>query len=151
MGAAGNCRVVSPFVENEKDAQHQTRSAHAMVPLQFFTEISDGEDREHGQRNYFLDGLELRGVEFVGADTVCGYLETVFEKCDAPTGDDDFPKSFVAVFQVAIPREGHKDIGDGEKQNGAQFNRLLPAKDSFDRVTLCEIVPGAEETDIFCG
>lgn len=49
MGAAGNCRVVSPFVENEKDAQHQTRSAHTIVPLQFFTEISDGEDREHGQ------------------------------------------------------------------------------------------------------
>lgn len=52
MGAAGNCRVVSPFVENEKDAQHQTRSAHAIVPLQFFTEIRDGEDRKHGQRKF---------------------------------------------------------------------------------------------------
>ena len=81
----------------------------------------------------------------------CRYLETVFEKRDAPTGDDDFPESFVAVFQVAIPREGHKDIGDGEQKNGAQFNRPLTAKDSFDLVTLCEIVLGAEETDIFCG
>jgi hypothetical protein len=95
--------------------------------------------------------LSCAAFEFAGADTVCGYLETAFEKCDAPTGDDDFPKSFFALFQVPIPREGHKDIGDDEKQNGAQCNRLLPAKDSFDLVTLCEIVPGAEETDIFCG
>jgi hypothetical protein len=139
MGAADGRRLVSPFVENEKNTQHQTRCTDAIVPLQFFAEISDGEDREHGQRNYFLDGLELRGVEFVGADTVCRYLETIFEKCDSPTGDDDFPESLVAIFQVAIPREGHKDIGDGEKQNGAQFNRPLPAKDSFDLVTLARL------------
>jgi len=121
MGAAENCRVISPFVEDEKNAEDQTSSAHTVIPFQFFAEISDREEREHGQGNHFLDGLQLRGVEFVGADAVCGYLETVFEKCDAPTGDDDFPKSFVAVFQVAIPREGHKDIGNGEKQNGAQI------------------------------
>jgi hypothetical protein len=151
MGATESCHVISPFVENEKDAQHQTRGAHAIVPLQFFAEISDGEDREHGQCNHFLDGLKLRGVEFVRADAVCRYLETVFEKCDAPTGDDDFPESFVPIFQVAIPREGHKDVGDGEKQNGAQFNRPLPAKVLFDLVTLCQVVPGTEETDIFCG
>src|SRR5258707_1005819 len=119
MGTAEGRRLISPFVENEKNTQHQTRGTDAIVPLQFLAEISDGEDREHGQRNYFLDGLELRGVEFVGADTVCRYLETIFEKCDSPTGENYFPQRLATVFQVAIPREGHKDIGDGEKQNGA--------------------------------
>jgi hypothetical protein len=145
VGAPESCRVASPFVENEK-----TGRTDAIVTLQFFAEISDGEDREHGQCNYFLDGFKLRRAEFVRADAVCRHLETVFEKGDAPTGDDDLPERFAAVFQVAVPREGHEDVGDGEKQNGAQFNRPLTAKDSFDLVTLCEIVPGTEETDIFC-
>jgi hypothetical protein len=57
-----------------------------------------------------LDGLELRSVEFVGADTVCRHLETIFEKSDAPASDDDLPQRLVAIFQMAVPREGHENI-----------------------------------------
>ena len=73
----------------------------------------DGEDREHRQCSDFLDGLELRGVEFAGADAVCRYLETVFEECHAPIGHNYLPESFVALFQVSVLREGQENIGDG--------------------------------------
>ena len=43
-------------------------------------------------------------------DTFGGHLETIFEESNAPTGEDDFPERFVAIFQVAVPGEGHENI-----------------------------------------
>ena len=110
MGAEEGPRLISPLMKNEEYAQDQACCSSRVIPLQFFAEIGDGEHREHRQCNHFLNGFELRGIEFVGADAICRHLETIFEKRDTPTGEDHFPKSFAAVLQVAVPREGHEDV-----------------------------------------
>jgi len=49
-----------------------------------------------------------------------GNLKTVFEKGDTPAGEDNLPQRFAAVFEVAVPGEGHENVGDGEQSDGAQ-------------------------------
>src|SRR5215467_9471959 len=41
-------------------------------------------------------------------------------KGDAPAGEDDLPQRFAAVGEMAVPGEGHEDVGDGEENDGAQ-------------------------------
>jgi hypothetical protein len=108
-----------PLVKDEKDGQADAGEASGVIPTQFFAEIGEGEDRKDGKSDDLLNRFELSGVEFVRADAVGGHLETVFEESDAPTGEDDLPQSFTAIFKVAIPGEGHEDVGNGEKKNCA--------------------------------
>jgi hypothetical protein len=62
----------SPHVEDEESPERDEREARGIVRLEFFAQIEDGENREDRKRDYFLNGLELRTVEFVGADAVRG-------------------------------------------------------------------------------
>ena len=107
-------------MENEKDRKREANGSNAVVPFELFAEISDGKSREHGKRDDFLDDFELCRGELIRTDTVGGNLKTVFEKGDAPAGEDDLPQRFAAVFEVAVPGEGHKEVGNGEQNDGAQ-------------------------------
>jgi hypothetical protein len=40
------------------------------------------------------------------------------QKCDAPTYQDDLPQRILAEFQVAVPGEGHEDVGEYEQNDG---------------------------------
>jgi len=97
-------------MKDEKDGEADASEACGVIPTKLFAEIGHGKDGEDGEGNYFLDGLELRRAEFERADTVRGHLKAVFEKRDAPACENDFPKSFAAVFQMAVPSKGHKDV-----------------------------------------
>jgi hypothetical protein len=99
-----------PFVKDEERAGGDQAETRGVVPFEFVAEIPHGKYGENDQGDDFLDGFQLCRGEFVGADAVGGYLETIFEEGDAPTGEDYFPERFVAIFQVAVPREGHEDI-----------------------------------------
>jgi hypothetical protein len=110
---------VSPFVKDEKDGEADASEACGVIPFKLFTKVDDGKNGKDGKCNYFLNRLELRGGKFVRADTICGHLEAVFEKRDSPTGEDNFPKRFATIFQVAVPGKSHKDIGNREKKNRA--------------------------------
>jgi hypothetical protein len=57
----------------------------------------------------------LRSVEFVGANPVGRNLEAILKEGNPPADDNDFPERDVSVFQVAIPRKGHENIGNGKK------------------------------------
>ena len=52
-----------------------------------------GDDAEHGQRDAFLNDLQLNEVKgtaiFYKAETIGRYLTTVFKKGDAPRESDD--------------------------------------------------------------
>ena len=108
-----------PFVKNEKDRQTDTDKSRGVIPTQLFAQIGHGKDGEDREGNDLLDSLELRRAEFERPNAIGGHLKAVFEESDPPTCDDDFPKSFAAVFEMAVPCEGHEDIGDGEKKDGA--------------------------------
>jgi hypothetical protein len=107
-----------PFVKNEKDGEAHARETGGVIPAEFFAEADHGKDSEDGERDAFLNRLELRGRKFVRADAVGGTWKQYSKNGDAPD-ENYFPEGFAAKFQVAIPGEGHEDVGDSEKQNGA--------------------------------
>jgi len=59
-------------------------------------------------------------------------LKTVFEKSDTPTGENNFPERFAAVFQVAVPGEGHEDVGNSEQRDRSHFLQVLLFNESAD-------------------
>jgi hypothetical protein len=118
----------SPFMEDEEGSEDEAECAYTVIPFEFFAQIDDGENREDTEGDNFLDGFELGGVEFIGADAVGRNLEAVFEEGHAPTGDDDFPQSFTAIFEMTVPGEGHKDVGDEEQSNGTHSGVLQGKK-----------------------
>jgi hypothetical protein len=99
-------------VKDEEDSCHDKREASRVVPLELFSEIQNRKDGKNGQRNDFLDGFELRGVEFVGADAIRGDLEAVLEERNAPTDQHNLPQRRRPVFQVAVPSKSHENVGD---------------------------------------
>ena len=74
------------------------------------------------------------GGEFVRADAVGRHLEAILEEGDAPTDHYDFPQGDAAIFQMAVPGEGHEDVGNGEQENGAHC--VGSSESSCQRVTL---------------
>src|ERR1039458_1434636 len=80
-------------------------------------EVDEGEDGEDDEGDDLLDDLELDGREAGGADAVGRHLQAVLEEGDAPTDEDDLPERVLAVFQVAVPGNGHKDVGEDEKDH----------------------------------
>jgi hypothetical protein len=60
----------SPFAKNEERRNDDKCEAHSVVPFELFAEIENREHRKDRKRDDFLDGLQLRSVELVGADAV---------------------------------------------------------------------------------
>jgi hypothetical protein len=119
-------------MEDEEDAEDEAGEAGSIVPFQFFAQIGNGKNREDHESDDLLNGLELRGGKFIRADPVGGHLETVFEESDAPTGENDIPERFAAILEVALPREGHEDVGDGEQQDRAHFAWSILSRRGWD-------------------
>ena len=111
--------LASPLFENYGHRSDDQGEAGQVVPAQGLLQVEDGEGGEDCQGDDFLDGFKLGGGEFVGAYAVGGDLETVFEEGDHPADQDDFEEWDFAEFQVAVPGEGHEDIGDGEQGDGS--------------------------------
>jgi len=50
-------------------------------------------------------------------------LEAVFEESNAPADENDFPEKRALILQMAIPGNGHEDVGYAEENDG--FHVLL--------------------------
>jgi len=56
------------------------------------------------------------------SDAIAGNLEAIFEEGDQPTDENDLQReeTFAAVlaepFEMAVPGEGHEDVGYGEEK-----------------------------------
>jgi hypothetical protein len=106
-------------VKDEEDGKCDTTESRGVVPLYFLAEIEDREDGEDRESDDFLNGLQLRGAEFIRANAIRRNLEAVFEKSNSPAHQDHFPKSGSAEPEVAVPGKGHEDIRNGEKDDGS--------------------------------
>src|ERR1700687_3501824 len=115
--ARHNERPLQPFVKYKEHGQGNAAKSRRVIPLQLLAQIHDGKNGKYRQRDHFLNGLELRGRKLVRANAICRNLETIFEEGDAPTGQDDFPQSLAAVFEMAIPGEGHEDVREDQQQD----------------------------------
>lgn len=84
-----------------------------------------GDDREHSQRDAFLQHFQLYEIEWATvadeADPIGWHLTAVFEEGDTPREKDDAKqrpmsrRAGLLQFQVPVPGEGHKDVAQREK------------------------------------
>jgi hypothetical protein len=88
-----------------------------VIPAHLFLKIKQREPAKYQQRDDFLDDFQLRGRVNIAAPTVGRHLEAIFEKCDAPTRDDDEPERFEFVFQMPVPRECHEEVRAKKQDN----------------------------------
>jgi hypothetical protein len=123
-------------MKNEKCRKDDQRKTHGEVPFELVPEIQHGEHGKNRKRDDFLNGLELRRIEFVRADAVRGHLKAVFEESDAPAYQNYFPKCFAAEAQVPVPCNG-------------QSSWIVVELALLNLVTFGKIVPGAEQPDVF--
>jgi len=90
-----------------------------VVPAHWLFEVEHGKHREDNKSYYFLNRFELGRAELVGTDAIRRDLKAIFEEGNHPTHHDYFEQRDIAVLQMAIPGEGHKNVGDGEQRDGS--------------------------------
>ena len=100
--------------EDQKSREHQQNKARDVVPAQVFAQIVNRKQREHRQRDDFLQSFQLGGGIVFVTDAVGGNLQTVFEKRDAPADQNDRPQRGRFEFQMTVPRECHENIGTNQ-------------------------------------
>ncbi len=75
------------------------------------------------------------------AYAISRHLQAVFEKGNAPTDEYDFPKGNIFELEMAVPGDGHKNIGKDEQYDGAHGEWNLGAKLSIEIQVQTEIKP----------
>lgn len=88
-----------------------------MVPAQPLAWHEHRKQGEDAQRDDLLEDAQLRGAELPVGDAVGGHLEEVLEEGDAPAQEDDEQQRkapFGQELEMAVPGEGHEDVGDGK-------------------------------------
>jgi hypothetical protein len=106
-----------PFLKDEKHRANHHKKTHYIVPLEVFLEIKDGKDTEDGKRDDFLNRFKLGGGKGVRADAIGGDLKAVFDKGNAPAYKNCPVKRRGFIFQMTVPGDGHKDVGNGQQDN----------------------------------
>ena len=99
---------------------HRRQDAHKcgeMVPPDFFAEIQNGEGAKDGERDDLLDDFELGGGINRVAPAIGRHLEQVFEERDAPAHQNNEQQRLALELQVAVPRDGHKNVRAGQQHN----------------------------------
>jgi hypothetical protein len=117
--------LLSRFIRKRKPGGAGKKSeADHVIPSHAFAEHESGEDGEDEKRDDFLKNLELVAGENSRADTIGGHLKTVFEKSDSPRDQNDHPEApIMKIFQMAVPGEGHEDVGDKEEKGGSDHGK----------------------------
>src|SRR3954470_13390484 len=101
----------SPFLKNEKRASANQRETDQMIPADRLLEIEQRKSGEDQQRDHLLHGLELRRRIDRIAVAVGWHREAVFDERDCPAHEDDAPERHLLEAEMAVPREGHEQIG----------------------------------------
>ena len=106
--------------EHEKGTHQDAAEGYQVIPAELLFQYQDGKKAKDGKGNDLLYHFKLEGAEpldFV-ADPVGRHLEAVFQQGDRPTDEDDFWKGIAGEpFQVAIPGNGHEDVGKNKKDD----------------------------------
>lgn len=97
--------------EKEGRAECDQGKADDMVDRKAFLEPEHRKQREDGERNDFLHGLELCGRIDLRTKTVGGNRQTVLKKGDAPTDENGDEEGRAFVLEVTVPGERHEHVG----------------------------------------
>ncbi len=96
-----------------------------MIPPDVLAEIQPREDDEHAKRDHFLNDFQLKGRELAVANAIRRDLKAVFGEGYQPAYDDGGKERSFAVFQVAVPRDGHENIGADQKEDGFHGTEIV--------------------------
>lgn len=125
------------LLENEIHGQHQEHETYQVIHSErFVLEKQERENNKDRERDHFLDHLQLhqgkRPAVLLEADAVCRHLQQIFEQGDAPADEDDADESkalaplHLLEFEMPIPRQRHKSVGQDEKAYGYEgFHSIL--------------------------
>jgi len=80
------------------------------VPANPFAEVHPGENDEDGERDAFLNDLQLISGELAVADPIGRHLEAVFAKRNQPTDHNGLKDGRRTVFQMPVPGHGHESV-----------------------------------------
>jgi len=108
-------------VKHKESSGHQAKPGGSVVPAHVAAEVESGENSKNRKRDNLLDHLELDRREAAVSKAVGRDLEAIFEEGDAPAEEDDLPKRLLSKFQMTVPGDGHKNIGEDEKHDGPHF------------------------------
>lgn len=135
-----NCgRNASEFVEDKERSGDEAEAGYRMVPAQVRSKVIRREDAKDRERHDLLDDFELYWREAAVADAIGRDLKAILEEGDRPTDDDHLPERLALVLKVAIPGNGHEDVGADKKNYGPHcafrfaFFRACCAINSLDR------------------
>jgi hypothetical protein len=103
-------QFVLPLLKNYEHGGNDQNKAQNVIPLYLLVEIQHRENREHGKRYDFLDGLQLHRAELIGSNAIGGDLKAIFKERDPPTDEDYFEQGRLPVLQVAVPGECHENV-----------------------------------------
>ena len=120
---AGTLRSTSPLVKNEKRPRCDQRKAEAVIPAQRLLQVQHRESGEHDQRDHLLHGLELRRRIDLAAPAVGRHRQPVFEERDAPAHQHHERQPAPLVLEMAVPGEGHEDVGGEQHQDRQDLRR----------------------------
>ena len=102
-------------MEDKEGRADQAYRGGAMIPAQMRAEVKGGKDAEDRQRDDLLNHFELDHAEAAVAKAVGWNLEAILKEGDAPADEDDLPEGVLTEFQVAVPGNGHEDVGEDEQ------------------------------------
>ena len=114
------------FFEGKKHGKDNEDEWNDVVPTEGLRlEHRDYDDGEHGERDGFLDDLQLDKVERTTIDcrayAVGGNHKWILEQGNTPRHQDDQKQRPVFrcgddldQFQLSVPGKGHEDVGDDE-------------------------------------
>jgi hypothetical protein len=87
----GQKRDEKPLFGGQKCKHDSRKDAHErskMIPPESLAEIQNGEDAKNYERDDLLNDFKLKWGIRSAAPSIGRYLKAVFQKRDAPTGDD---------------------------------------------------------------
>jgi hypothetical protein len=100
---------------DENDGGEDEDEGQAATPGGPFVEVENREDEEDGDRDRFLENFELGSGEAEVAEPVRRHLKGVFGQGDEPAGQDGDDQGRGAKLEVAVPGEGHEDVGENQE------------------------------------
>jgi hypothetical protein len=78
IGKSRNGRRLTAAPKTQTRQLRRRKKRHRVVPANPFAEVQPSKDGEHGERDAFLNNLQLISCELAVADSIGGHLETIF-------------------------------------------------------------------------
>src|SRR5262249_7349263 len=101
----------------EDDRANDEEERNSVVPANVFTEIDPGKSHKHTESDHLLNDFQLKCRELTIANAVRRYLKAIFQEGYKPARNNHGKERGVAVFQVPVPGDCHKDVRAHEKKD----------------------------------